>query len=261
MMRSQMPRGALPRLLLLTSASIASSLVITAIYTWALFGWPGDSYFSSYAIWRCALIGGVGVPAVIAPFVIWRLTRLVDQLGIAHEALSRIAATDALTGLLNRRGFEPLAERALSAAQSQGLPSCALVCDIDMFKSINDRFGHDVGDNVIRRVGARLNEGLGEVEAFICRYGGEEFVVVLPGLSAPQALASAEKLRTACAAEEAAGGDPAPAVTISIGLAETSGSHLPDLLRCADAALYEAKRNGRNRVECYAPPPRLEARA
>ena len=90
---------------------------------------------------------------------------------------------------------------------------------------------------------------------------GEEFVVVLPGLSAAQALASAEKLRTACAAEGTAGGDPAPAVTISIGLAETSGSRLPDLLRCADAALYEAKRKGRNRVECYAPPLRLEARA
>ena len=262
MLPTPSPRDSLLLFLLLTLASVAGSLVITCLYTWALFGWPGEGYFSSYAIWRCALVGAVGVPAVMAPFAIWRVSLLVHDLGRAQETLAQLAATDALTGLLNRRGFAAQAESLLDTARARGQPVCALACDIDMFKSINDRFGHDGGDYVISRVGELLKERLRPAKALVCRHGGEEFVVLLPDVSVSHAMNWAERLRLACASEATSGGGlPAP-ITISVGVAEASasGASLADLLRCADIALYEAKRKGRNRVECFAlPAPRIDA--
>lgn len=242
--------GIMLRVTLMTFASIANSVVITCLLTWATLGWPGDYYYSSYAIWRCAIISAIAVPALIGPFVVWRLVSLVDDLNIAQARLARQANNDELTGLLNRRGFDSRAESAVTEAQAAQQPVSVLVCDIDRFKSINDHFGHHAGDLVIRRVGELMREVFASTEALLCRHGGEEFVALLPGLSAAQASNWAEKLRTACAEDTGTNEALPVAFTISIGVAEApqSGPCLSELLRCADAALYEAKQNGRNRV-------------
>ena len=241
------------RIVLMTLGSIANSVFVTCLLTWATLGWPSETYYSSYAIWRCAVISGFTVPALIGPFVIWRLVKIVDELQAARETLARLATTDELTGLLNRRGFDARAERAITEARSTCRPISALVCDIDRFKSINDRFGHHAGDLVIRRVGELLREGFASTEALLCRHGGEEFVVILPGLSLAQASNWADRFRAACAAEALSSGAQPIMFTISIGVAEISPSvaNLSELLGSADAALYEAKQGGRNQVATY----------
>ena len=261
MMQLQMPPGAFSRLLRMTAGSIVSSVVITGGLTWFLIGQPRYESISSYEIWRLAILTGFLAPVLIAPFIVWRLSLAFHRLGVAQEALSRLATTDALTGLLNRRGFEALAEQAILEARGAGLPISALACDIDHFKSINDRFGHDAGDIVICRLGAQLSRCFEPLDALVCRHGGEEFVVMLPGLSAGYSMKWAERLRAACAAELASPGGLPVAYTISVGVAEMSqsGGGLRDLLRCADIALYEAKSNGRNRVERYTPTPMRRA--
>ena len=257
MMRFQMPPGAFPRLLRMTAISIVVSVSVTGGLTWSLFGQPRYVYYSGYDIWQLAILVGFVVPFLVSPFVIWRLALAFHKIGVAQEALSRLATTDALTGLLNRRGFEDLAERAILEARAADMPVSALACDIDWFKSINDRFGHDAGDVVIRCLGDKLRTCFEPLEALVCRHGGEEFVVLLPGLSGAYATKWAERLRATCAAETPTKGGLPVAFSVSVGVAEMSqsGGGLRDLLRCADIALYEAKSNGRNRVERYAPKP------
>ena len=153
------------------------------------------------------------------------------------------------------------AERAILEARAADMPVSALACDIDWFKSINDRFGHDAGDVVIRSLGDKLRTCFEPLEALVCRHGGEEFVVLLPGLSGAYAMKWAERLRATCAAETPTPGGLPVAFSVSVGVAEMSpsGACLRDLLRSADIALYEAKSKGRNRVERHAPTPMRRA--
>jgi two-component system cell cycle response regulator len=177
-----------------------------------------------------------------------RVKRLQDELRQRNEDLDRISRTDALTGLRNRRHVEEYLVKLTSLARRNAEPIAVLVIDIDHFKSVNDTHGHDAGDAVLREVAGRM---LGSVrlEDMVGRWGGEEFLVVLPNTAAEGAAELAERLHqvvgeTPC---RLADGE-AVQVTISVGCAASLMDDAGRLVRSADAAMYEAKESGRNRV-------------
>jgi diguanylate cyclase (GGDEF)-like protein len=164
------------------------------------------------------------------------------------EALQRAALRDKLTGLLNRNAEPLLAERLYRPTEAS--PSASvLVCDIDRFKSVNDTHGHDAGDAVIAGVG-RLISGRIRSTDLALRWGGEEFVIGLSGVAQDAALAVAEDIRDRLARTQIdIGAGRTLNVTCSIGLASLrAGEDVAQALRRADAALYQAKRGGRDRV-------------
>ena len=164
-----------------------------------------------------------------------------------------LAVTDELTGLNNRRYMEsqlaPLIDRAVAGGDGDGVAT--LMIDIDHFKKINDTHGHDVGDEVLREFAARLATNVRAVD-LPCRYGGEEFTVIMPGadLAAAEKVAERIRLHVAGTPFRVAGGAELLSVTISIGVAASAGSDdtAEALIKRADAALYAAKSAGRNRV-------------
>ena len=170
----------------------------------------------------------------------------------ARSAAERIANTDMLTGLPNRRHTLSFLNQALRRAVQEGAPLAVAIFDIDHFKAINDQHGHAAGDEVIRRVGQRAKASLRD-DDMVGRYGGEEFVCVLQGRSALSAELVAERVRKAVYADDEGVAAGLPAVTVSIGLAVYAGEvSIEDLLQRADKALYAAKREGRNRLRMAA---------
>ncbi len=177
------------------------------------------------------------------------LQKTRDELQVANEKLHSLSMTDALTGLWNRRAFDSQLEMAVIAAQRSGLPIALMLIDADNFKSINDRYGHPYGDTVLRNIAAVLNR-VTRAEEIACRFGGEEFAVLMPGHHADAAAVLAERVLASMSLFPWEHGP----VTASIGLAMCSkGCSSDDLLDHADAALYRAKRQGRNRVVMYRP--------
>ena len=170
----------------------------------------------------------------------------------ARSAAERIANTDMLTGLPNRRHTLSFLDQALRRAVQEGAPLAVAIFDIDHFKAINDQHGHAAGDEVIRRVGQRAKASLRD-DDMVGRYGGEEFVCILQGRSALSAELVAERVRKAVYADDEGVAAGLPAVTVSIGLAVYAGEvSIEDLLQRADKALYAAKREGRNRLRMAA---------
>jgi diguanylate cyclase (GGDEF)-like protein len=168
-----------------------------------------------------------------------------QAIGLAAEA-QKLANTDTLTGLANRRCALDWLDRLVKASEEVDEPLAALIFDIDHFKRINDTFGHKTGDDVLRRV-AELARAQLRTEDLVGRIGGEEFVCILPGLTAPEARGLAERLCNAIA--EGSGSAGLPRATISVGLAARRPADTPEgLLARADAALYKAKESGRNQV-------------
>jgi diguanylate cyclase (GGDEF)-like protein len=157
------------------------------------------------------------------------------------------AATDALTGMPNSRAARDTLKRMVAQAARSGSPLAAVLLDLDHFKQINDTYGHGAGDDVLASVGATLASGVRESD-FAGRYGGEEFLMLLPDTSADDAAAVAEKIR-GLIAQTAVSGVP-QTITASLGVA-CFPQHAIDgdtLMRSADRALYTSKRSGRNRV-------------
>jgi diguanylate cyclase (GGDEF)-like protein len=168
-----------------------------------------------------------------------------------HRIVERQALVDGLTGLANRRHGENVLEAELVRAQRFGGPLTLVVADLDDFKEVNDRFGHLSGDCVLRDFGAALRATIRDVD-LACRWGGEEFVLVLPGTDAQGGVNLAERIRDHLRQRTILAVDGTPVdVTASFGVAATNGgASAEELLARADAALYEAKRAGKNRVEC-----------
>lgn len=169
--------------------------------------------------------------------------------------LDRQASRDPLTGALNRRAFAQLAEKELARVRRNGRPLSVAMMDLDHFKRINDQMGHAAGDDILCRFVTVAGTMLRGEDAF-CRFGGEEFVALLPDTSSAQALAAAERLRQSFAESAADIPRPAhvPAFSVSIGIAELAEEEtMENALRRADAALYAAKAAGRDRCE-LAPP-------
>lgn len=189
------------------------------------------------------------ISAVISGILSYRSARLMRELVLMRSELSRISQTDQLTGLLNRRGFDDAAMPALHSAYQTGASAVIFMCDIDHFKSINDRFGHEFGDKALVEVAAVLREFSQARGGLVARHGGEEFAVLMIGISREQGEAYAEEIRRACAHREIRSGDICERMTISIGFTVTRGeTNLASIMRIADRALYIAKRQGRDRV-------------
>jgi two-component system cell cycle response regulator len=183
-----------------------------------------------------------------------RILDLQEELLRAREALRVQATHDGLTGLFNRASILESLENAITRARREAKPLSVLVADLDRFKSINDTYGHQSGDAVLRESTRRMKTAVRSYDA-VGRYGGEEFLIVLPGCDVDTARAQAERIREAVAAGPIDGGGQSIAVTCSIGVASRvipSAGDTEALVREADLALYVAKRNGRNRVEAAA---------
>jgi diguanylate cyclase (GGDEF)-like protein len=194
-------------------------------------------------------IAAGAVAAVVALRQILARRELVlvhDELRAAHEELAALAATDPATGLPNQRALTASIDAELARRFRNGRPCTLLFLDIDHFKSVNDTFGHAAGDAVLREFGEVVAAELRAIDSF-GRWGGEEFVAVLPGIDAAVAMPVAERVRTAVSAHEF-GAAPGWQVTVSIGVAASLDGGREDLLAGADAALYVAKREGRDRV-------------
>ncbi|GGY23572.1 sensor domain-containing diguanylate cyclase [Pseudoduganella albidiflava] len=176
------------------------------------------------------------------------LARQHETLTALSEELRVQSSTDSLTGLFNRRYFMDSLERLLDTAQRHGEPLALMLVDADHFKRVNDEHGHPAGDEVLRRLGAMLLEETrdGDVAA---RYGGEEFIVALPRTDAPAALAVAGRMLARMRAMRVPVDGGTLTVTVSIGLAAARpGEAVAEIIRRADAALYEAKRGGRDQA-------------
>ena len=160
--------------------------------------------------------------------------------------LQQLVRTDALTGLYNRRHMDSELAALASAARRQRTPLGVLLIDIDRFKRINDRLSHEAGDNALRAVAHRIRSGV-RIEDVVGRWGGDEFVVILPSTDQDAALVLAERLRREVATP-AAGDPPAPPLTVSVGCAAADDPEESALISAADAGLRRAKAGGRNRV-------------
>ncbi len=179
----------------------------------------------------------------------------VSDLVREAEALERLAAIDGMTGLNNRRNFLSLAETEWARFRRYGRPLALLMCDIDHFKRVNDSYGHDAGDEVIKTV-ADILQKQKRASDIVGRLGGEEFALVLPEATLDSAVAAGERLRKLVAEHVIAVGGERVAVTISVGasVCDAATAGVEELIKQADLALYEAKRSGRNCVCRFTPP-------
>lgn len=170
-----------------------------------------------------------------------------------NRQLERLATHDELTGLCNRRKLAEVMKREVERSRRYGTELSLLMLDLDYFKQVNDSYGHDFGDYVIKEFAARILTGLRSSD-FSFRFGGEEFIILLPQTNVSGALIAAEKIRNHCLEQPFANGQFSISMTVSIGIASYQ-NHQPqqpdDLICCADRALYRAKESGRNRVIVY----------
>lgn len=183
-----------------------------------------------------------------------RLTRITAELAVANRQLQQAAFTDPLTTLPNRRAGMNALTQLWSTAVRHGNSFSLVILDIDRFKEVNDTHGHQVGDLVLERVGTVLH-GLARTEDTVCRWGGEEFLVMLPALAVTEAVGVAERIRIAIAHAQVPAGSHLLQVTVSLGVVQwrRDMAHVDQMLEEADRLLFEAKRGGRNRTLAMAP--------
>ncbi len=213
---------------------------------------PASTVFGS--VWLTVLSSEALLFTVAIAFILMAMAK--ERTAFAHKLASLL---DPLTGILNRRGLMIENQRMLEISRGKSYDAAVLLIDLDHFKSINDRFGHAFGDQVLQIFAAAAKEAIRSSD-FVGRLGGEEFGVVLYDAARDPALAVAERIRAAFAKQAAVIDGKPVAATVSIGLALHHGPlvALPELLRRADQALYRAKERGRDRVEMWGPEPRSQ---
>jgi diguanylate cyclase (GGDEF)-like protein len=203
---------------------------------------PQDETFAS-SIWVTIFAVELILYAVGTVFVIFMLVS--DRAVTAHKTA---ASVDPLTGLFNRRGFSEATSRVIEREAQAGRPVTVMIFDIDHFKSINDRFGHPAGDEILKLFSTIVVNNL-RITDLSGRVGGEEFAALLP-CSLEEGVLVAERVREAFEASDIVVDEGRVDTTVSIGVAGgPAGTELEVLLAAADTALYQAKRGGRNRVE------------
>ena len=216
---------------------LAAGLALMAVTAGVAFA--VNPYLADRLDWFVGTVSSLGLMAALVSLMTQREL-------VLRRALADAANTDALTGLLNRRGIEPELERLLVDGRDGGIGLAVVMVDLDHFKRYNDRHGHLVGDVALRRVARALTDAAGS-EDRVARFGGEEFTVALTGADATAARAYADRVRRALRDEEV---DDALRLTVSAGIATlgADGVTIDALLRRADEALYHAKAGGRDRV-------------
>jgi diguanylate cyclase (GGDEF)-like protein len=182
------------------------------------------------------------------------IARDMSTIKALEAKLREEAATDELTGLFNRRHFMERFDAALHSARRRSHPLSFALCDLDGFKQINDRYGHLFGDNVLKEVGQVLADEV-RGEDLVGRYGGDEFCMMFPHVSAEQATACLERIRSRVSRLRFATADGPAVLTVTFGIVDLAPTHLnaQDLIEAADKALYRAKAAGRNRIETDVP--------
>ena len=233
-----------------TLSAVVASTVLTSLATVALSGADTSKTLTVGDFWSISFPISIFSPALVCPALTMHMARLLRDLRRARDELLSVTQKDPLTGLLNRRGFDLAAVRVFAESRRSGAPIAALMCDIDMFKAVNDQYGHEFGDLALQGVAEVLRASIGARAAVLARHGGEEFAILLPGVDFAQGAEIAETVRAACAAGRFESNRVATRITLSIGVASQApwGADPRALLSRADAALYQAKRDGRNRV-------------
>jgi diguanylate cyclase (GGDEF)-like protein len=184
-----------------------------------------------------------------------RMQTQLIEIGLLQSQLREQAIRDALTHLFNRRYLEETLERELARASREGYPLCTVMMDIDHFKDVNDTYGHEAGDLVLKTLAQKVTNQSRQGD-FVCRFGGEEFVLVMPNITIDVARERANTLHKSISMESIRFGRFNLTVTVSMGISwfPAHGEKKEDLLRAADRALYAAKHAGRNRVFVYREP-------
>lgn len=232
---------------------ITSGLITLIIYIGVYFNTQADLY-------QMFLFSLIYMPVLtFSLYISWSSTLKSRIVFLQHtlneynrQAFENLAHTDSLTGLNNRRCFEYLAQQLLQQHSDQPVPISLLVFDVDHFKQINDRYGHDIGDQVLQLIAQTTRHEMRQSD-IVARYGGEEFIAFLPDTALDEALSIAERLRHKIANIVVDLEQHRFSFSVSVGAAIlTSGeTDLLSLIKQADIALYQAKANGRNRVEAY----------
>ncbi|MEW6179016.1 MAG: diguanylate cyclase [Chloroflexota bacterium] len=229
-------------------------------------GNPAMDWIKSYAgmplFSRGQVIGFLNLDSAKADFfneeVIFRLQALADQAALAvqnarlYEEVQNLSVTDPLTGIYNRRGLFQKCSEVIEHHQRSNLPIALIVFDLDNFKDFNDTYGHATGDQILSTVARRIYNRLRPTDV-LGRYGGDEFVLLLSGITDTKIKPTLERLRQSISLEPITAGGETLFVTISMGAStnSTSGYDLTTLLRHADHALYRVKKSGRNRAMLY----------
>ena len=199
-------------------------------------------------------IGPLAIADTIGVLVLGRVLCNERKAFFFGRELAVEASTDPLTGLPNRRQFERMVSVLMDGACKTGEPISVLVVDIDLFKRVNDRFGHDVGDTILVEVADVIRQHL-RAEDVVARFGGEEIVIAMPATGVAAASVIADRIRSVVDWDVFHGGRDTGNVTVSIGMATHQGSVVSfrTLFKAADDALFRAKERGRNRVEIASP--------
>lgn len=230
--------GILKSIAVLTGVAVGVSVLVTFL-AMAIVG----NYYGRNIIFAAV------VPAVTAPAMSYIILKIIFQLNEAEEKLRRLATIDDLTGAYNRRHFVEVAENEVARAHRFGKPFSAIILDIDDFKKINDVHGHSAGDEVLQAVATACVRLCRKIDTF-ARYGGDEFVFLLPECGLEEAVAFAERIRSAIASLRLERSGKTITVTSSLGVqAYSSGEDTVDqILVRADQSMYVAKESGKNQV-------------
>ncbi|MDQ5898372.1 MAG: hypothetical protein RLZZ592_2122 [Pseudomonadota bacterium] len=232
--------GLTPATSLIVGGCMVMSVALDALWH-LLAGWPLSTRSLLIALLLPVPIAGLGVGLTL---------RLIVALDRALRRAETMALTDGLTGVRNRRWFMQQAGQEFVRARQQGRALAMVLIDVDHFKRINDEFGHQIGDQLLIAMARTCGETLRRTDLF-ARFGGEEFIVLLPETGPGDAMRLAERMRLAVQAERLHEALPASRrITISLGVAAMNAATptLDHLIQVADQALYEAKRSGRDRV-------------
>lgn len=244
------------------AVTVAGTLICIA------FALAFDSYSFATGEWRWGTdpLNNFLIPGLIAPPLFFLFSNKLRELAIAHHELATVAATDGLTSLLNRRAFSEMVDGYLQKVEKAANldQDGMLLIDVDHFKVVNDSFGHDLGDEALKLIASTISTNVRETD-LVGRLGGEEFGVFIPAQSPERISAMAERIRTAVNDAHFAPNGRLYPLSVSVGgLIFGRGLRFSDIYRNADERLYEAKRNGRNRIEmstlqAAATPARMEA--
>lgn len=242
------------KIIVLTLFSVIVSVAITSTALYFTVSGHPDGKIPEYIVWKHAVTLSAFIPAFICPIVVYALLRTYQKLDLAHAQLEAVAKRDPLTGLLNRRGFDSASADLVTQAVAARQTIAAMIFDIDRFKHINDTYGHDCGDVALCHLAKAIKQVLSPLPlAAIGRQGGDEFAVLLVNCAHETALGYAEEIRRLFATLPFQWQGKTLSLTTSIGLHMSALTDpqpsVRSMMSRADAALYAAKKHGRNRVE------------